>query len=146
MKKLFVAMTVVTAVSATAFSGNNKMTDNVSGYSDTVVTDSSLSLASAIDTVITDTAETEYTAGNLLLSLNDDTLTTDTLVSEDSLLGYSLTVADDTLSADTVISEMPAGLFLAMTLGDNPEKSDTTVTEEKVEEVVEKISECIFRA
>lgn len=113
MKKLFVAVAAVMVVSATAFSTNNKMTNNGVDEPDTVVVDSSKAFA-----------------------LVDDTVTSDTVVTVDET-AFALAFADDTVTSDTVITDTEK---FALAKNDAKVEPDTTTTEkEKVEEVIEKV-------
>lgn len=132
MKKLFVAVAAVMAVSATAFSGNNKMTNNAVDVEDTVVVDSSKTQALADDTVTSDTVVTTDCA----YALADDTVTTDTVVAKEGMI-YTLALADDTVKTDTVVTAENMAYALAKI--DEEEKSDTTTTKDgEVKEVIEK--------
>ena len=103
MKKLFVAVAAVMVVSATAFSTNNKMTNNGVDEPDTVVVDSSKAFALVDDTVTSDTVVAAEESA-FALALADDTVTSDTVVTVDET-AFALAFADDTVTSDTVITD-----------------------------------------
>lgn len=80
MKKLFVAVAAVMVVSATAFSTNNKMTNNGVDEPDTVVVDSSKAFALVDDTVTSDTVITD--TEKFALAKNDAKVEPDTTTTE----------------------------------------------------------------
>lgn len=134
MKKLFVAVAAVMAISVTAFSGNNKMTNATADVEDTVVVDSSKTQALADDTVTSDTVVTADSS-MYTLAMADDTVTTDTVVTAD--MTYALALADDTVTTDTVVTA--ENMVYALAKVDDEEKSDTTTTKDgEVKEVIEK--------
>ena len=135
MKKLFVAVAAVMVVSATAFSTNNKMTNNGVDEPDTVVVDSSKAFALVDDTVTSDTVVAAEESA-FALALADDTVTSDTVMTVDET-AFALAFADDTVTSDTVITDTEK---FALAKNDAKVEPDTTTTEkEKVEEVIEKV-------